>query len=299
MAIKTAIVPVAGLGTRLLPITQAIPKELLPLAGKPTLQYVIEELWQAGIRRTILVSSPAKSGIADYFQQGPDLERHLQETGKPELAQRLWSQSAAAAMKLETAIQTEQLGLGHAVAVGELLAQGEPVVVALGDCVIDSQGSDNVLQRMIRLFDERQADIVIAFETVSPEKVDRFGIAKPLSDDSVFELADLVEKPSRQEAPSNLAVAARYAFSPKIFSALRETPRGKGNEIQLTDAIRQMIQSGSRAFGVKLGTAERRFDIGNLESYTESFIQYALADPQLRDVVNKVCRETGSTRETH
>lgn len=303
MAINTAIVPVAGLGTRLLPITQAIPKELLPLAGKPTLQYVIEELWKAGIRKTILVSSPAKSGMADYFQQDPGLERHLRETGKPELVQQLWSQSAAAGMKLETAIQTEQLGLGHAVAVAEQLAEGQPVVVALGDCVIDSQGSSNVVQRMVQLFDERQADIVIAFEPVAPENVDRFGIAKPVADDPagdpVFKLADLVEKPSRLEAPSNLAVAARYALGPEIFSALRETGRGKGNEIQLTDAIRQMIQSGANAFGLMLGTAERRFDMGNLESYTESFIHFALADPQLREVVNKVCRETGSAREKH
>ena len=294
MVINTAIVPVAGLGTRLLPLTQAMAKELLPLAGKPTLQYVLEELWLSGVRRTILVTSPAKSTIAGCFQQDVELEQHLQETGKPELLKQLWSQSPAGAMQLETAIQTEQLGLGHAVAVGESLADGQPVVVALGDCVIDSPSRGGVVQRMIDLFDQKQADIVIAFETVPPDKVNRFGIAKPLSDDPVFELADLVEKPSPSAAPSNLAVAARYVFSPQIFAAMRTTARGKNNEIQLTDAIRQMIHSGARAWGVQLAADERRFDMGNLESYTESFIHFALADPRLREVVKRASREAGS-----
>ena len=159
--------------------------------------------------------------------------------------------------------------------------------------------ADNVIQRMVQVFHEHQADIVIAFEQVPPEKVDRFGIAKPKTPASIFELEDLIEKPSREQAPSNLAVAARYAFSSKIFNALRDTPRGKGNEIQLTDAIRQMIQSGAKAIGVQLKPGERRFDVGNLHSYTESFIHFALADPQLRELVIEAAQKTGASRETH
>ncbi|MEE2825292.1 MAG: sugar phosphate nucleotidyltransferase [Planctomycetota bacterium] len=298
MLINTAIVPVAGLGTRLLPLTQTIAKELLPLAGKPTLQYVLEELWHSGVRRTILVTSPAKATIADCFRRDEQLERHLRETGKAELVEQLWSQSPAGDMRVETAIQTEQLGLGHAVSVGESLASGEPVVVALGDCVIDSSSPGGVVHRMIDLFHREQADIVIAFEEVAPERVNRFGIANPLSDGPLFQLADLIEKPSPSEAPSNLAVAARYVFSPQIFDALRTTKRGKNNEIQLTDAIRQMIHSGARAWGVQLEAPEARFDMGNLESYTESFIHFALADPHLREVVKRASRKAGAQRET-
>ena len=299
MTIDTAIVPVAGLGTRLLPITRAVPKELLPLGGKPTLQYVIEELWDAGVRRTILVTSPEKSRIADGFQPAPELEQRLLAGGKPELAQQLWSHSPAAAMQLETVIQTEQHGLGHAVAVAESVAGEQPVVVSLGDCVIETANNSNVIQRMVQAFNEHQADIVITFEQVPPEKVSRFGIAKPRTDGAVFELEDLIEKPSAEEAPSNLAVAARYVFSAEIFKALRETPRGKGNEIQLTDAIRQMIQSGAKAIGIQLKPEERRFDVGNLHSYTESFIHFALADPRLRQLVIEAVQETGVSRETH
>ncbi|MCH2179367.1 MAG: NTP transferase domain-containing protein [Mariniblastus sp.] len=298
MTIDTAIVPVAGLGTRLLPITRAVPKELLPLGGKPTLHYVIEELWDAGIRRTILVTSPEKSRIAESFHPAPELEQRLLASGKPELAQQLWSHSPAAAMQLETVIQTEQHGLGHAVAVAEPMVGEQPVVVSLGDCVLETTDDNNVIQRMIEAVEKHQADIVITFEQVPPEKVSRFGIAKPRTQGPIFELDDLIEKPSIEEAPSHLAVAARYVFSAEIFQALRETPRGKGNEIQLTDAIRQMIQSGAKAIGIQLNPGERRFDVGNLHSYTESFIHFALADPQLRERVIQAVERKGNARET-
>lgn len=282
---KTAIVPVAGLGTRLLPITQAVPKELLPLGGFPTLHYVAAELAQVGIERIILVSSESKSGITRYFTQDAALTERLRQSGKTEILGTLWSESEHANVSFEIVIQHEQLGLGHAILCAADAVPGEPIVVALGDCVMGLHGRSRVLSEMVNAYETEQADIVIAFETVPDEKVSRYGIASP-SDPAqisgVFSLADVVEKPALADAPSNLAIAARYILAPEIFDALRQVQPGKDGEIQLTDALRSMISNGARAYGVRLPDQDRRFDVGNLESYTEAFIQFALDDPKLR-----------------
>jgi UTP--glucose-1-phosphate uridylyltransferase len=160
-------------------------------------------------------------------------------------------------------------------------------VVALGDSIIGLHAQSDVVRRMTRCFEEREAAAVIAFEEVPQAEVHRYGIAAPRNGaGELFEIADLVEKPSRSEAPSNLAIAARYVLSPAIFPALRRTPPGKGGEIQLTDAIRDVIRGGGRAYGIRLGAAEARYDIGNFESYFRAFVEFALADgrfgPSLR-----------------
>ena len=153
-------------------------------------------------------------------------------------------------------------------------------VVALGDSIIGLNAQSRVVRTMIEAFETQRADAVIALEEVPAEDVVHYGVARPRGKtDSVFELDDLVEKPSQAEAPSNLAVAARYVFSPVIFDYLRKTPPGKADEIQLTDAIRLLIQDGRRVLGVRLAAGERRFDIGNFESYFQAFAEFALADP--------------------
>ena len=285
MSVETAIVPVAGLGTRLIPISSAVPKELLPLGRKPALQYIVEELGQAGIKRIVLVTSEAKRSIGFLFERDLQLESRLREAGKHEILQQLWSQSPYSQIQIDIAIQKQQRGLGHAVLCGEAFVNNRPLVVALGDSLIGLGGHGTLLTRMLNEFETRKADIVIAFDEVPDDQVNRFGIACPISDTNVFELSDLIEKPDLGTAPSNLAVAARYIFAPQIFEALKQTPPGKDNEIQLTDAIHRLIADGAKAIGVRLEKHERRFDVGDLQSYVRTFIEFALYDPQLRDEV--------------
>lgn len=287
MPVETAIVPVAGLGTRLLPISAGVPKEMLPLGRKPALHYIAEELGRAGIRQIVLVSSVAKQHLARYFQLNKSLEDTLRKTDKHDLLASLWSQSPYMGIDFEVVIQHQPRGLGDAVLCGQP-ASPQPVVVALGDCVMGIDGSSDVLTRMIDVFESKSAEIVVAFEEVHPEKTDQFGIAAIHSDQEslpVFELKDLVEKPGLDEAPSNLAIAGRYVLSHEIFKELKYTRPGKKGEIQLTDAIAKLTRSGARAYGVRLGPGERRYDVGNIDSYTEAFVDFAMADPLLREIV--------------
>jgi UTP--glucose-1-phosphate uridylyltransferase len=261
---KTAIIPVAGLGTRLLPISAAVPKELLPLGRKPALQWIGEELGEAGADRFVLVNSPHKPELPRLFDwpQGLDEKYRTPDSG-------LWSTGPYRQMPIDVALQHQQLGLGHAVLCARELVGDQPFIVALGDCVYGPPGCVNVTQRLVELFDREQADGVIAFEPVPREKVSRYGIAAPNGAGDVFGLRDLVEKPSVESAPSNLAVAARYVFSPRLWPHLAAVTRGVGGELQLTDAIRALIRAGGRVFGWRV-TAARRFDVGTYESYVEA-----------------------------
>jgi UTP--glucose-1-phosphate uridylyltransferase len=172
------------------------------------------------------------------------------------------------------------LGLGHAVLCARSFVGRRPFIVALGDSIIGMHAESDVVRRMSRCFMERDAVAVIAFEEVPLEEVSSYGVASPKTAGDVFELADVVEKPSPEEAPSNLAIAARYILSPAIFDALERQPPGKGGEIQLTDAIRALIREGGKAYGVRLTGGERRYDIGNFDAYFQAFVEFALADPK-------------------
>src|SRR6266542_3011378 len=278
MSIDLAIVPVAGQGTRLLPSTKSQPKEMLPVGRKPVVQYVVEELALSGVRRLLFVTGPGKTSIENHFDLNGELIAFLRETGREELLAEL----AFERQDLEYFYtrQRRQLGLGHAVLCARPLVGNQPFVVALGDSIIGLNAQSDIVRRMADEFERSGADAVIAFEEVPRAEVVQYGIARPKSEAAVFELADIVEKPSIAEAPSNLAVAARYVFAPAIFDHLEKTPPGKGGEIQLTDAVRRMIQSGGRVLGMRLGSGERRFDIGNFDSYFRAFIEFALADPR-------------------
>jgi UTP--glucose-1-phosphate uridylyltransferase len=279
MPVDLAIVPVAGQGTRLLPSTKSQPKEMLPVGRKPVVQYVVEELARSGIRRLMFVTGAGKSSIENHFDDNAELTAFLRETGKEDLLEELEFERMGISYFYTR--QRRQLGLGHAVLCARPLVGEEPFVVALGDSIIGKDAQSKIVERMVEQFEARRADAVICFEEVPGEEVVRYGIAKPRGTPSeVFELADLVEKPSREEAPSCLAVAARYVFAPGIFPLLARTKPGQGGEIQLTDAIRAMIREGGRVVGVRLQPGERRFDIGNFESYFEAFCEFALSDPR-------------------
>jgi UTP--glucose-1-phosphate uridylyltransferase len=277
LAIDVAVIPVAGLGTRLLPATKSQPKEMLPVGRKPVVQYVVEELTRVGITRVLFVTGPGKASIENHFDRNAELIQMLRESGKEELLAALEYERST--VQYFYTRQRELLGLGHAVSCARSFVGNQPFVVALGDSIIGMHAESDVVQRMTRCYHEREAAAVIAFEEVPHDEVSQYGIAKPKTDDDLFEIEDLVEKPSPRDAPSQLAIAARYVLSPAIFGALAQTRRGKGGEIQLTDAIRAMIRNGGRAFGVRLRPDERRYDIGNFGAYFEAFVDFSLADP--------------------
>jgi UTP--glucose-1-phosphate uridylyltransferase len=278
VTIDIAVIPVAGLGTRLLPATKSQPKEMLPVGRKPVVQYVVEELTRVGITRVLFITGPGKASIENHFDLNAELIQTLRETGKEELLAALEYERAT--VQYFYTRQRQLLGLGHAVSCARSFVGNQPFVVALGDSIIGMHAESDVVQRMTRCYHEREAAAVIAFEEVAPGDVGQYGIAKPKTDDELFEIVDLVEKPSPADSPSNLAIAARYVLSPAIFRELAQTRRGKGGEIQLTDAIRAVIRNGGRAYGVRLRPGERRYDIGNFEAYFEAFVAFALADPK-------------------
>ena len=218
----------------------------------------------------------------------------LRETGKEESLEELEFERAP--IQYFYTRQRQLLGLGHAILCAEPFVGELPFVVALGDSIIGLHAQSDIVGRMIRSFVERKADAIIAFEEVPRSELHNYGVAKPKGSGEVFGLADVVEKPSAKEAPSNLAIAARYVFAPKIFEALKRTAPGKNGEIQLTDAIRLVIQGGGQVLGMRLHQGERRFDIGNYEAYFRAFVEFALADkrygPSLREFVRQLLHES-------
>ena len=274
--INIAVVPVAGLGTRLLPATKSQPKEMLPVGRKPVVQYVVEELTRVGMKRLLFITGPGKASIENHFDLNGELIQNLRETGKEELLSELEFERVP--VQYFYTRQRQLLGLGHAVLCAEPYVGNQPFVVALGDSIIGINASSDIVRRMTQAFVEKNADVIVAFEQVPMSEIHHYGVAKPRTDGDVFQIDDVIEKPSAVEAPSNLAIAARYVFAPKIFDALARTKPGKGGEIQLTDAVRIVLKEGGKVYGMKLHAEERRFDIGNFDAYFRAFVEFALAD---------------------
>lgn len=288
--IDLAVVPVAGHGTRLLPATKSQPKEMLPVGRKPVVQYVVEELAQSGMSRLLFITGASKTSIENHFDIDEGLVTYLRESGREDELQQLSFERRQ--MEYFYTRQRRQLGLGHAVLCAKPLVGRQSFVVALGDSIIGINAKSDIVQRMVEEFDRSNADIVVAFEEVPRDEVVRYGIASPKGQvGPSFELQDLIEKPAVDEAPSHLAVAARYVFSPAIFDALERTEPGKGGEIQLTDAIRILLKEGAKGVGMCLAEDESRFDIGNYESYFKSFVEFALADPDHGDALREHIRK--------
>jgi UTP--glucose-1-phosphate uridylyltransferase len=276
MDISIAVVPVAGLGTRLLPATKSQPKEMLPVGRKPVVQYVVEELTRVGMKRLLFITGPGKTSIENHFDLNDDLIQSLRESGKEEMLEALEYERAP--VQYFYTRQRQLLGLGHAILCAEPFVGNQPFVAALGDSIIGMHAKSDIVKQMVSCFAEKRAAAVIAFEEVDRAEAYKYGIAKPKEDGGVFEIVDLVEKPTVAEAPSNLAIAARYVLAPLVFDAIRRTHPGKGGEIQVTDAIRLMIQEGGKVYGIRLGKDERRYDIGNFQAYFRAFVEFALAD---------------------
>ena len=283
-----AVVPVAGLGTRLLPLTKTQPKEMLPVGRKPVVHHIVEELIENDIDQILFITGASKASIENYFDLDESLVNMLRERGKEHLLADL--QLDYAPIKYYFTRQRQLLGLGHAVLCARDFVADQPFTVALGDSIIRG-GDAKLLSRMQTCFDENECVAVVAFETVPKSEVFRYGIAHPKTEDDIFELTDIVEKPSVDNAPSQLAVAARYIFTPVIFDALERITPGAGGELQLTDAIRLLIAEGHRVCGVRLTDDEIRFDIGNYASFYRAFVEFALTDPTYGDELRQYVGE--------
>ncbi|MFN7936815.1 MAG: UTP--glucose-1-phosphate uridylyltransferase [Bryobacteraceae bacterium] len=276
--IRSAIVPVAGHGTRLLPATKSQPKEMLPVARKPIVQYVVEELVANGIEQILFVTGRSKSSIENHFDSDPELTRVLKDGNKKDLLAELDFEDLDANFFYTR--QRFQRGLGDAILKGENFAGELPVIVALGDSILGINAESKAVSRMTELFTEKRASCVIAVEEVPREDVVHYGIVDVAeNNDGSLRVSRIVEKPSVDEAPSRLAVAGRYAFSPLIFDMIRRVEPDKRGEIQLTSAIQMLCEEGKRVLALKLRPEERRYDIGNFPSYFETFVEFALADP--------------------
>jgi UTP--glucose-1-phosphate uridylyltransferase len=287
--IDIAVIPVAGLGTRLLPATKSQPKEMLPVGRKPVVQYVVEELNRVGIQRMLFITGPGKHSIENHFDLNLELTENLRENGKEDLLAELEYERIATQYFYTR--QRRLLGLGHAVLCAQPFIGDQPFVVALGDSMIGLHAQSKVVERMICIFEEQQAAAVIAFEQVPFDEVHQYGIARPQESGDIFNVLELIEKPLAEEAPSNLAIAARYVLSPVIFDAIRKTQPGKGGEIQLTDAISILLKNGGKVMGVRLKDNEKRYDIGNFESYFNAFVEFALADEKYGDALRQSLME--------
>ncbi len=269
MKVRKAVIPAAGLGTRFLPATKAQPKEMLPLIDTPSIQLVVEEAVRAGLTDILIITGRNKRSIEDHFDRSLELEAFLEEKGKFDELKQIRELSDMATIHYIR--QGEAAGLGHAVAMAEPHVGGEPFAVLLGDDLIHP--SMPLLPEMLRVV-EKYGRSVIAAQEVPREDISLYGCITPESvDENLERVRSIVEKPGVEEAPSNLAVIGRYVFTPEIFGALRETKPGKGNEIQLTDAINTLAQEQA-VYAYTFD--EGRYDVGNKIDYLKATVELAI-----------------------
>ncbi|MBI4891292.1 MAG: UTP--glucose-1-phosphate uridylyltransferase GalU [Acidobacteria bacterium] len=290
MPVRKAIIPAAGMGTRFLPATKSMPKEMLPIVDKPVLQYVIEEAVESGIDDILIVTGRGKQAIENHFDYNPDLEIFLRGAGKQDLIEQVRDIGERA--QIHYIRQKEQLGLGDAIRLGRHHMGGEPFAVLLGDTIIDPPaGQKPGLRQLLDAYEQSTASVV-AVHRVPMEWVSRYGIVDGQPENGnpdLLRLRKLVEKPAVNLAPSNLAIAGRYVFSAGIFDCLEQTPRGVGGEIQLTDAMNMLAQVEPV---YALAWQARRFEIVNRVEYAKCFVEFALrrddTGPRLREHLAKL-----------
>ncbi len=276
--IRKAIIPAAGLGTRFLPATKAQPKEMLPIVDKPAIQYIVEEAIESGIEDIIIVTGRNKRAIEDHFDKSVELEMMLEEKGSTQLLEIVQSVSNLA--DVHYIRQKQPLGLGHAILCARKFIGDEPFAVLLGDDIL--QSSPPGLKQMMDIYEQSETS-VIAVQEVPWEDVSKYGIVSPASSLDNYQLIeDLVEKPDRDQAPSNLAVIGRYIIMPEIFGILERQEPGRGGEIQLTDALRVLNRQQQMAAYLMQA---KRYDVGDKMGYIEATIELALQRPDLQDQV--------------
>jgi UTP--glucose-1-phosphate uridylyltransferase len=274
MKVRKAIIPAAGLGTRFLPATKAQPKEMLPIVDKPTIQYIIEEAVASGIEEILIITGRNKRAIEDHFDKSVELEIELAQKGKTEMLEMV--KSITNMVDIHFIRQKEPKGLGHAIGCAKAFVGNEPFAVLLGDDVVDSEVP--CLKQLIDCFYEYKTT-VLGVQTIPEKDVSKYGIVKgTYIEDRVYKVKGVVEKPSIEDAPSNIAILGRYIITPKIFEIIENTKPGKGGEIQLTDALLTLIsQEAMYAYDFQ----GRRYDVGDKLGFLEATVEYALKREEL------------------
>ena len=275
--IRKAIIPAAGLGTRFLPATKAQPKEMLPIVDKPTLQYIIEECVASGIEEILIITGRNKKSIEDHFDRSVELEMELEKSGKQEMLKMV--REISDMVNIHFIRQKEPRGLGHAILCAKTFVGNEPFAVLLGDDVVYNDEKP-CLKQLMDCYAEYKTS-VLGVQTVDPNDVNKYGIVGGIHiEDRVYKVKELVEKPAVEEAPSNVAILGRYIITPRIFEILEETKPGKGNEIQLTDALLQLVKEEAMyAYDFE----GRRYDVGDKLGFLQATVEYALRKPELRE----------------
>lgn len=267
--ITKAVIPAAGLGTRFLPATKAVPKEMLPIVDKPTIQYIIEEAAASGITDMLIITSRTKKTLEDHFDKSYELETELEKSGKTELLSELVG--IRSMMNIQYVRQAEAKGLGHAIYCAKSFAGGDPFAVLLGDDVVYSEKP--CLKQMIEMYETYNASI-LGVQSVPESEVSKYGIVSGEQvADRMWRVHDMVEKPPREQAPTNVAVLGRYIITPEIFTHLENTKPGAGGEIQLTDALKTLAKEQEMYAYDFVG---RRYDVGNKMGFLEATVEYAL-----------------------
>ncbi len=276
--VTTAVFPVAGLGTRFLPATKSVPKEIMTLVDRPLIQYAIDEARAAGITKFIFVTSRGKGALEDYFDLAPNLEEELRRKGKDDLLKVL-EETNMDSGAIAYVRQHKALGLGHAVWCASRLIGDQPFAVILPDDVIAADKP--CLQQMVEAYQETGGNMVAAME-VAPEKTSSYGVLDVVKEDgNLLDIKGMVEKPKAEDSPSNLAVIGRYILSPSVLKNLDEMKEGAGGEIQLTDAIAAELEQNRKVYGYRF--EGQRFDCGSKSGFLQATVAYGLARPELRD----------------
>jgi len=276
MKVKKAIIPAAGLGTRFLPATKAQPKEMLPIVDKPTLQYIIEEAINSGIEEILIITGRNKKSIEDHFDKSVELELELEAKGKKEMLDQV--RKISDMVNIHYIRQKEPKGLGHAIHCAKSFIGNEPFAVLLGDDIVYAE--EPCLKQMVDVYDEYKTTI-LGVQEVKDADVDKYGIVSGMKiEDRVYKVKGLVEKPKVGEAPSNVAILGRYIINPAIFDILEHTEPGKGGEIQLTDALKELARREAMyAYNFK----GKRYDVGDKEGFLMATVEYALRRDNLKD----------------
>ena len=290
--IRKAVIPAAGLGTRVLPATKAQPKEMLVIVDKPALQYLVEELVAAGIEEILIITGRNKGSIENHFDYSYELEKTLEEKGKKDLLKIVTNISEMS--NIYYVRQKRPLGLGHAISCAEAFVGDEPFVVLLGDDIIytdKDKGQSPVTKQLVEKYNELQGGTILGVQEVPHENVSKYGIIKPLKqiDEKTVAVEDFIEKPSVDEAPSNLAALGRYVLEPEIFSYLKRTKPGKGGEIQLTDAILAMKNDGEKLYAYNFDGL--RYDTGDKFGMFVANVEFGLRHEELKDKVKDYLKD--------
>jgi len=277
MKVRKAVIPAAGLGTRFLPATKAIPKEMLPIVDKPTIQYIIEEAIASGIEEILIVTGRSKRAIEDHFDKSIELGLELKEKNKTDLLEIV--EQISEMVNVNYVRQKEPSGLGHAILCAKTFVGNEPFAVLLGDDVVHHPPKP-ALKQLIEVFDEKQAS-VLGVQTVAKEDVSKYGIVSgDQLTERIYTVEDLVEKPPVDQAPTNVAILGRYVITPEVFDILENTGKGAGGEVQLTDALKELATKEKM---VAYDFEGKRYDVGNKQGFLEATVEFALRRDDLKE----------------